>query len=60
MNGVWVLVMQRGKAIATDGIELLDGQVMKDIEENGYKYLGILEMDKIKEVEIKEAFTTEY
>ena len=33
-----VLVMQRGKAIATDGIELLDGQVMKDIEENGYKY----------------------
>ena len=36
-----VFVMQRGKATATDGIELPHGQVMKDIEENGYKYLGI-------------------
>ena len=43
-----VLVMKKGKAIATDGIELPDRQVVKDIEENGYKYLGILEMDKIK------------
>ena len=43
-----VLVMKRGKVIATDGIELPGGQVMKDIEENGYKYLWILEMDKIK------------
>ena len=55
-----VLVMQRGKVVATDGTELPDGQVIKDIEENGYKCLGILEMDKIKEVEMKEAFTTEY
>ena len=43
-----VLVMQRGKVIATDGIELLNGQLMKDIEENGYKHLGILEMDKFR------------
>ena len=55
-----VLVMKRGKAITTDGIELPDGQMMKDIEENGYKYLGILEMDKFKDVEMKKAFTTEY
>ena len=55
-----VLVMQRGKVIATERMELPDGQVMKDIEEKGYKYLRILEMDKIKEVEMKEAFTTEY
>ena len=49
-----VLVMKRGKAITTDGIELPGGQVIKDIEKNFYKYLGILEMDKLKYVEWQE------
>ena len=29
-----------------DGIRLPDGQDMKDIEETGYTYLGILKTDK--------------
>ena len=33
---------------------------MKDIDETGYTYLGILETDKIKEKEIKEKFSKEY
>ena len=55
-----VLIMERGKVIRTDGIRLPDGQHMKDIDETGYTYLGILETDKIKEKEMKEKFSKEY
>ena len=37
-----------------------DGQHMKDIHESGYTYLGILEIDKIKEKEMKEKFSKSY
>ena len=33
---------------------------MKDIDETGYRYLGILETGKIKEKEMKEKFSKEY
>ena len=52
--------MERGKIIRTDGIRLLDGQHMKDIDETGQTYLGILKTDKIKEKEMKEKFNREY
>ena len=39
--------MERGKVIRTDGIRLSNGQDMKDNNETGYTYLGILETDKI-------------
>ena len=55
-----VLIMERGKVIRTDGIRLPDGQHMKDSDEIGYTYLGILETDKIKEKEMKEKFSREY
>ena len=55
-----ILIMERGKVIRTDGIRLPDGQHMKDIDEIGYTYLGILETDKIKEKEMKEKFSREY
>ena len=42
--------------IRTDGIRLPDGQVTNNIKENGYTYLQILEIDKIK----KEKFSKEY
>ena len=42
-------IMKRGKVIRTDGIRLSNGQDMKDIDETGYTYLGILETDKIKD-----------
>ena len=45
-----VLITEKGKVI-----RLPDGQHMKDIDETGYTYLGILETDKIKEKEIKES-----
>ena len=54
------IIIERGKVIRADGIRLPDGQHMKDIDEAGYTYLGILETDKIKEKKIKEKFTMEY
>ena len=52
--------MERGKIIRKDDIRLPNVQHMKDIDETGYTYLGILETDKIKEKEIKEKFSKEY
>ena len=45
-----------------NAIELLlpDGKLMKAIDDEGYKYLGILESDKIKENDMKLQFVKEY
>ena len=55
-----VLVLKRGKAVKQNGIALPNGQMMKEIDESGYKYLGIVEMDKIKEIDMKDKFVSEY
>ena len=48
-----VLLMKRGKKVRFDGITLFDGKIMREIEEEGYKYLGILEVDMMTEKEMK-------
>ena len=55
-----VLVMKGGKVHSSEGISLPGGEVMKEVEIEGYKYLGIMEYDKIKEKEVKENFVKEY
>lgn len=55
-----VLVLKKGKVVKLNGVTLLDGQMIKDIDESGYKYLGIVEMDKIKENDMKDKFASEY
>ena len=35
--------IQRGKVTRTEGIQLPDGNIIKDIDETGYKHLGIIE-----------------
>jgi hypothetical protein len=55
-----VLVLKRGKIIKSEGIKLCSGEVIKEVEEEGYKYLGILETDNIKESKMKEVFQKEY
>ena len=37
-----------------------NGQMMKEIDESGYKYLGIIEMNKIKATDTKDNFASEY
>ena len=48
-----VLIMKRGKVVKSEGISMLDRKVIKNIEEDGYKYLGILEADGVKHEEMK-------
>ena len=41
-------------------IKLINGKTIKEVDDEGYKYLGILELDKFKEREMKDIFRTEY
>ena len=54
-----VNMMNRGKVKSTDGIELPSGEKIREIED-GYKHLGILEYDRVKEQEMKDKFRNEY
>ena len=55
-----VIIMNKGKVKSTEGIELPSGEKIREIEEDGYKYLGILEYDRVKEQEMKDKFRNEY
>ena len=46
-----VIFMNRGKVKSTEGIELPSAGKIREIEKDGYKYLGILEYDRVKEQE---------
>ena len=55
-----ILTMKRGKIVKSEGIKLTDGEVIKQVGQEGYIYLGIIELDKIKETKMKEKITKEY
>ena len=57
-----VLVLKRGKVdkAKSRGLNLPNGKLMKTIDEERKKYLGILEHDKVKEKEIKTEFVREF
>ena len=48
-----VLIKKRRKVVKSEGISIPNGTLMKNIEEGGYKYLGILEADDVKHEEMK-------
>ena len=52
--------MKRGKEVRCEGIKLPNTEVMKEVEREGYTYLGIVELDKIKENEMREKTIKEY
>ena len=54
-----VLIMKREKVVKSEGISMPNGKMLKNIEEGGYKYLGILEADGVKHEEMKEKNTSE-
>ena len=54
-----ILLMKEGKIIKSDEIKLPDGKVMKQFRQEGYTYIGIIELDKIKETEMTEKITNE-
>ena len=50
-----LLVMKSGKRHLTDGMELTNQDKIRTLgEKETYKYLGIMEVDTIKQVEMKE------
>ena len=55
-----VLILKRGKVVEYEGVLLPDGELMKVVENDGYKYLGILEIDGVMEDEMKMKFRKEY
>ena len=55
-----ILTMKRGKIVKSQGTKLPDGEVMKQVGQEEYTYLGIIELDKIKETEMKEKIAKEY
>ena len=38
-----VVILQKGKLVKFDGINLPNQEIMKAVDENGYTYLGILD-----------------
>ena len=50
-----MIIINRGKIKSTDRIELPTGEKIRETKEAGYKYLRILEYDKIKEQEMKDS-----
>ena len=56
-----MLVMKIGKRHLTDGMELPNQNKIRTLgEKETYKYLGILEADTIKQVEMEEKIQKEY
>ena len=55
-----VVIIKKGKLVKVDGTHLPNQKIMKEVDENGYTYLGILQLDEIKEHEMKNKVTAEY
>ena len=56
-----MLIMKSGKRHMTDGMELPNHDKIRTLgEKETYKYLGILEADTIKQVEMKDKIQKEY
>ena len=55
-----VVILKKGKLVKFDGTHLPNQEIMKEVDENGYTYFGILELDEIKEHEMKNKVTAEY
>ena len=52
--------MKRGKIVKSEGIKLPDRTVMKQVGQEWYTYLDIIQLHKIKETEMKEKTTKKY
>ena len=52
--------IKKGKICDMEDIKMLDGQRMKQIQESGYRYLGIFQDSEIKNHAMKDKIRTEY
>ena len=49
-------MVEKGVKKKYEGIELPGGEMIREIDENGYKYLGVLEVEDILEKEMKSEY----
>ena len=52
MDKCALLMMERGKRVK-GGMELPSGEVMKEVDESGYKYFGVLQTEEVMDKEMK-------
>ena len=55
-----VVVLSKGVRVKCEGIVLPDGEIMREVDQSGYKYLGVLEGADIMQKEMKEKVRSEY
>ena len=51
---MWCCSAEAREVCNSEGIKLINRQTIKEVDDEGYKYLGILALDKFKEREMKE------
>ena len=59
-NKCGVLVMTRMKVTITEGLELPSDDTIRHIDKEGYKYLGIMEFDSVREKNMIRHFQSQY
>lgn len=57
---MWHIVPENDKVESLEGIELYNGEQIKQIKSKGYEYFGILELNEIVEKAIKEQLKMKY
>ena len=60
MKKCGILTMKRGQVVICEGIKLPNSEVMKEVEKEGYTYLDIIELGKVKENVVNEKTINEY
>ena len=60
MKNCGIFIMKRGEIVKCEGIKLPNCKLIKEVEKEGCTYLGLVELDNIKENEMKEKTIKEY
>ena len=60
MDKCAVLGIKKGKRVECSGVELPSGDMMNEVDDEGYKYLGVLQDAVAKNKEMKEKVSKEY
>ena len=55
-----LLIMKKGLKVKSDGIKLPCGEKIKEVDNHGYKYLGVLQECNVLHTEMKEKVKNEY
>ena len=60
LNNCASLELRRGRQVASSGIDLPDNKHIREVEEEGYKYFGISQLDQTLNTKMKGKITSEY